>query len=373
MTIILFILVLVALIVVHEFGHFVVAKLSGMRVDEFGIGYPPRALIYAKKGDTEYTLNWLPFGGFVKIYGEDEGTEEGVQTVVGGDAHRAFGARPRILQALVLVAGIAMNLLFAYILIATALAIGIPRSLAPEEVATAQNVQLLVTNALPGSPADTAGLLTGDEIMKAQFGQHTFSGTDAEAFSAFIAGDTEGAPIEITVIRDSEQKTLIATPIQGIVASDVERPALGVAIAVAGIIREDAIGAVTHGASVTWNLTKDTTVGLVHFFAGVFTLSANLSEVSGPVGIAGAVGNAGSHGLAPLLMITAIISINLALINLLPFPALDGGRLLFVIIESIIRRPLPATFGKVVNGIGFLILVLLMLVITAHDIFKLFG
>ncbi|KKW39394.1 MAG: Peptidase M50, partial [Parcubacteria group bacterium GW2011_GWA1_54_9] len=123
MSILIFILVIVALIVVHEFGHFVAAKWSGMRVDEFGLGYPPRALVIAKKGGTLYTLNWLPFGGFVKIYGEDGLSLNQVRD------SRAFSARPRILQALVLVAGVAMNLLFAYVLITGALVAGTPRAL----------------------------------------------------------------------------------------------------------------------------------------------------------------------------------------------------------------------------------------------------
>src|SRR3989344_6842894 len=120
MGILVFILVIVALIVVHEFGHFVVAKWAGMRVDEFGLGYPPRAATLGKVGETEITLNWLPFGGFVKIYGEDPSTELGA----GGPDPRAFGARPRILQALVLVAGVAMNLLLAYVLITGVLIAG---------------------------------------------------------------------------------------------------------------------------------------------------------------------------------------------------------------------------------------------------------
>ena len=121
MSIVIFIVVIVALIVVHEFGHFVVAKLAGMRVDEFGLGYPPRALTIAKVGETEYTLNWLPFGGFVKIYGEEIDAKE-------MDA-RAFNKKNRFLQALVLVAGIAMNLIFAYVLITSALITGTPRAL----------------------------------------------------------------------------------------------------------------------------------------------------------------------------------------------------------------------------------------------------
>ncbi len=369
MAVLLFIVVLVALIVVHEFGHFIVAKLSGMRVDEFGIGYPPRALVYAKKGDTEYTLNWLPFGGFVKIYGEDE--QDRVEA--GTDSARAFGARPRILQALVLVAGIAMNLFFAYALISITLMLGIPRSLDANEVASARDVKIVIADALPSAPAALAGLKAGDELVRAQYGDTAFTGTDAQAFSDFIAGDTKAVPIEITVLRDGAEVSVIATPQAGVVSSDPSRLALGVAIAVAGTIQEPPLKAVTDGAVITWDLTKQTTIGLSHFFAGVFTLTANLAQVSGPVGIAGAVGSAGSHGLAPLLMITALISINLALINILPFPALDGGRLLFVIIESIIRRPIPASVGRAVNGVGFLFLILLMLVITAHDIFKLFS
>ena len=134
MEILIFIAVIVALIVVHEFGHFVAAKWSGMRVDEFGLGYPPRAMVMGKIGETEYTLNWLPFGGFVKIYGEDGKQEAGAVA-----ESRAFSARPRILQALVLVAGVAMNLLFAYILITGALIAGTPRALSDNEISIAHD------------------------------------------------------------------------------------------------------------------------------------------------------------------------------------------------------------------------------------------
>src|SRR3989344_8629789 len=125
MSILIFIVVIVALIVVHEFGHFVAAKLSGMRVDEFGLGYPPRALVIAKKGETLYTLNWLPFGGFVKIYGENGEQSAGA----GSRDPRTFSSKPRLAQALVLIAGVAMNLLFAYVLITGALVAGTPRAL----------------------------------------------------------------------------------------------------------------------------------------------------------------------------------------------------------------------------------------------------
>ncbi|MDP2665790.1 MAG: site-2 protease family protein, partial [bacterium] len=123
----------------------------------------------------------------------------------------------------------------------------------------------------------------------------------------------------------------------------------------------------------TWGATKLTAIGLWHFFYGIFTLSADLSQVAGPIGIAGVVGTASMQGFGYLFSIMAIISINLALINLIPIPALDGGRLLFVTIESIIRRPIKPAVAQALNGIGFLFLILLMLVVTAHDIFKIVG
>jgi regulator of sigma E protease len=368
MTIVLFILVLVALIVVHEFGHFLVAKWSGMRVDEFGLGYPPRAWGF-KKGETEYTLNWLPFGGFVRIYGEDE--QDRVEAA--HDSARAFGSRPRILQALVLLAGIAMNLLFAWVLLTGTLALGTQRALNPDEIAGTKDAALLVADVLAGSPAAEAGLMPGDSITLATIGSRSSTTLDPEQFTQFIASDIDGEPLTLQVTRNDKQLTLTTVPRAHVIASSPERPALGVAVAVAGTRSVVWWKAPWEGAQLTWEVTKETAVGLWHFFYGLATFTADLSQVSGPVGIAGAVGTASRHGIAALLSLTAVISINLALINLIPIPALDGGRLLFVIIESIIRRPLPAAAARAVNTVGFGLLILLMLVVTAHDVFKIFG
>ncbi len=364
MSVLIFILVIVALIVVHEFGHFVVAKLSGMRVDEFGLGYPPRALTIAKVGETSYTLNWLPFGGFVKIYGEDGG-EHG---------SRAFSSRPRHLQALVLVAGIAMNLLFAYVLITSALVAGTPRALAPGELATARDTQLLVANVLPGSPAANAGLVPDDSITAAEDGRYQFSGVDSAAFTKFVSNGAGQTIVALTVKHaDGRMATVFARPQTGIIPGDPSRAALGVEVATVGVVPVSFTQALTEGASLTWGATVLTAQGLWNFFASVFTLRANLSQVSGPVGIAGAVGAASAQGIGDLLSLMAIISINLALINLIPVPALDGGRLLFVIIESVIRRPINQNVARTLNAIGFVFLVLLMVVVTAHDIFRIVG
>ncbi|MDB5265115.1 MAG: metalloprotease RseP [Parcubacteria group bacterium] len=367
MSIVIFILVLIALIVVHELGHFFAAKLSGMRVDEFGIGYPPRALTIARKNGTAYTLNWLPFGGFVKIFGEDP--------IAGtlGDP-KAFSSRPRILQALTLVAGIAMNLVFAWVLLSVSLGLGTLRALSPEEAAMAPDAQLAVANVLPGSPAEVAGLKQGDVITHIEGAGGEYIGADPVQFTAFVSEHEAGIPLAIHVKNQAgvERDITVATK-KGVVVSEPERAALGVGLATIGTVKVAWYKAPVDGLILTWEVTKETAFALIHFFAGIFTFTADLSQVAGPVGIAGAVGNAASDSFASLLSITALISINLALINLLPIPALDGGRLLFVIVEAITRKPINVTFVNVVNTGGFMLLVLLMLVITAHDIFKIVG
>jgi len=374
MTIVLFIVVLVALIVVHEFGHFIVAKLSGMRVDEFGIGYPPRAWGF-KKGETEYTLNWLPFGGFVRIYGEDEQDRvEGTK-----DLARAFGSRPRLQQALVLLAGIVMNLAFAWVLLSATLFMGTLRALPAEKVATTPDAHLAITNVLPGSPAEKAGLKAGDIILGARAtvttpsGASDFTGGDPDAFTALITAPVTETSWTLSLERaNGKNEDVSVTPERGIIKSDPGRPALGVSLASVAVLRTVWYKAPVEGAALTWEVTKETALGLIHFFGSIATFTADLTQVSGPIGIAGAVGNASSHGLSALLSLTAVISINLALINVLPIPALDGGRLLFVFIEAIIRRPIPASVSRTVNTVGFGLLILLMVVVSAHDIFKFF-
>lgn len=369
MSVILLIVVLVVLIVVHELGHFFAAKATGMRVDEFGIGYPPRA-VAVKRGETEYSFNWLPFGGFVRIFGEDD--PEGTHSA---DKGRAFSDKNRFYQAVVLVAGVAMNLVLAWVLISASLLAGTARALTPEEAALAPDAAVTISNVLPGSPAEEAGLKTGDTVRQLYAPQGEFTGADAEAFTTFVAATPADKPVTFLISREGEEGELMlsVTPKAGLIPGEPERAVIGVGVAVVGTVPMTLLEAPVTGFLYTIEITKQTFVGLVGFFGSIFTLSADISQVAGPVGIAGAVGDAATTGWASLAILAAVISINLAIINLLPIPALDGGRLLFVIIESITRRRIPSRVAGTVNAVGFALLILLMVVVTVSDIGKLIA
>lgn len=369
MDVLIFIVVLIVLILVHEAGHFFVAKMVGMRVDEFGLGYPPR-LWGIKFGETEYTINALPFGGFVRIYGEDDvGKTKAEHTA---KASGAFVSKPRLAQALVLFAGVTMNMILAWVLITGALVIGTPRGLAPAEVSQAHNVSLIVGQVLSNSPASKAGFLPGDIITTAQDGSRSWSGANTKAFTTFVAEDV-GVPMHISITRNNKSLTLTATPAKGVVSSDPSRYALGVGISTIGILPLSLTAAISAGTVLTWEITRATAVGLAHFLAQAVTLSANLSQIAGPIGIASAVGAAATHGMSSLFALVAVISINLAIINLIPIPALDGGRLFFVLIEAVTRRSIKPRIAQAINVVGFALIIILMVVVTVHDIYHIIG
>ncbi len=259
------------------------------------------------------------------------------------------------------------------LLLIVVVGLGPMRELAPSQYATAEHATLLVAGVLPGTPAGEAGLRAGDSITSATLGDRIYKAIDPVAFTEFIASDTNKEPMTLDILRDQKILHITTMPRTGVVPGNPSRVALGISVAAVGVVPTPLWQAPWEAAKLTWQITAETAVGLVHFFYGLVTFSADLSQVSGPIGIAGAVGSASAHGVGALLTLVAVISINLALINFLPVPALDGGRLLFVIIEAVIRRPLPAAASRAVNTIGFGLLILLMLVITAHDVFKIFA
>lgn len=370
MSIIIFIIVLVVLILVHEFGHFISAKKSGIRVDEFGIGFPPR-IIGKKIGETTYSLNWIPFGGFVKIFGEDPNEE----SISGPDSSRSFVNKPRRIQALAIASGVIFNMLLAVILLSLGFMIGMPVSegdpLIVEKGYEITSSELTVINVLEDVPAMDGGLKAGDKILSIATKSEAVETLDADTASEFIASHT-GEEIAFVYKRNGEVALAEVIPKTGIVPNEEERGAIGALLGDVGTLKLPIHKALIEGIVLTGEMTALIAVGLGSFIASAFTLSADLSQVAGPVGIVGLVGDAVALGFVALLNFTAIISIHLAIINLFPFPALDGGRLVVIAIEAIKRSPIKPKVVNAINGIGFILLILLMLAVTYSDIIKLF-
>lgn len=362
MTILIFIAILLVLIIGHEFGHFVVAKLSKMRVDEFGVGFPPK-IIGKKIGETEYTINWLPFGGFVKIFGEDE---------TSASDPRAFARRPKILQASTLIAGPLANIVLAFVLSTFAFIVGTPVVL--DSLAEARGVKdtrVMVGFVLPESPAKESGVQQGDRILSLATNKGEFFIDSPETLTELI-NDSEGVVV-LSIKRGNEEISLPIPTEVGLIEEDPERKAIGVATALVGTVSYAPHVAVGKGLVDTARDFIVIFTALISLLASAVTFSADVSNLAGPVGIASLTGEAASFGLGALLSFSALLSINLAIINILPFPALDGGRLLFLGIEVVSRRKIPSSVAQAVNAGGFLILILLMVAVTVGDIFRLAG
>jgi len=368
MSILIFLLILSALVIVHELGHMSVAKFFGIKVDEFGLGYPPKAKTLDKWRGTEFTLNWLPFGGFVKIFGENPALN-GEQNQ---DHHPDnFQSKNRGIQATVLFAGVFFNFIFAWMMIALGFVSGLPAS-AGFNLPT-ENEKTLITVVMPGLPADRGGLRSGDAIISLSRGQETLLAPDSNTtltpadVSEYIGRSLK--PITFQVERGGQVLTFVVTPQSGILPG---KPAIGVSMESVGIVRLPPHQALYYSLKATWELTLSTAKALGVFIAQAFSGQADFSGITGPVGLVGMTGDVAELGFGYLLSFTAIISINLCLINLLPFPALDGGRLMFVGIEALVRKPIPAKILNAVNATGFAILVFLMILITIRDVRNIF-
>ncbi len=364
MSILIFLIVLFVLVLVHELGHFAVAKWTGMRVDEFGIGFPPK-LFGVRRGETEYTFNLFPIGGFVKIYGEDA-LLEGEATHPDATS-RSFMAKGKWAQAAVLVAGITMNILFAWLLVTIAFGMGVKSSVSEEDAT--DTAVLAITQVLPDGPAAQVSLTPGAVIREVQAGEDTLTTLTPTAFSTFIA-DHKDVSVTIAYMLEGELRAVQVTPKTGIIEGS-ERPAIGVALTLVDTVSRSFGESIVDSSVFVVTAIRDITLGIWSLLADTVRMQADFSQVAGPVGIVGLVDEASSYGLTSLLMFTAFISLNLAVINILPFPALDGGRLLFVIIEAVKGTPIKAQYVAVLNTIGFFLLILLMVLVTWNDIAKL--
>ncbi len=366
MSILIFILILFVVVVVHEFGHFIVAKKSGIRVDEFSFGFPPK-IIGKKIGETNYNINAVPFGGFVKIYGED-GDQE---TLTSDDAKRSFLGKPRWNQALVLVAGVTMNFILAWFLLSVGFMTGLPTS--TSSIKDAERIYgeaLTVTSVLSGTPAELAGLKTGDKINYLETDKDSTlllsSNFGPEAVQNFVKAHPE-EEIRINITRAKETMTITVAP-----SLDEENNIrIGISMDTIGKLRLPVHLAIYEGLKLSGNLFIGTVVGFFELLRDSIKGQGSMAAITGPIGIISAVGDASEFGFIYLLSFTALISINLAVINLIPFPALDGGKLLFLLIERIKGSRIKPSVAGLINSIGFGVLILLMLFITYYDITKL--
>lgn len=342
----IFLIVLIGLsllILVHEAGHLWAAKKFGLKVDEFGFGFPPRIFAW-KKGGTEYSVNWLPFGGFVKIAGETDRLQdiEKLEKLPAEEKKRIFVFQKAWKRSVIILAGVAVNFVTGWLLLSILFMAGSPQI-------------LLVSGVEPGSPADKAGVKAGDIVA---------GYTQSQAFIDFV-NQNRGREITLDLRRGGQElevKTVLRT------AAQTNEGALGVFLNEAGIPRYGFFPAFWEGLKTSFYLAGQVLVALVDLIKNLFLHAQLLQGVVGPLGIFGVAEQAGQIGLIYLIQLLALISINLAVMNLVPFPALDGGRFFLILLEKIKGSPISVRLEGIINIIGFGLLLLLMVLLTFRDI-----
>ncbi len=370
-TIIIFIIILAILILSHEFGHFISAKKMGMKVEEFGFGFPPR-LFGIKKGETLYSFNLIPLGGFVKIFGEQKPEKGGTIKKISQKLKAcAFYNKPIWKRAIVLVMGVVMNLLVAAIFLSVVHGIGVPTAVsAGTEAAHPQvkNIQVQILQVSKDSPAQQAELKPGDAIIGIKAPNSTIEvGTveEVQKITARYAGE------EMGLIIQRGEETIEKTVVPRVSPPEDQGP-IGIVLSEVGIVKYPWHSAILQGFKTTGELVV-TFIGLFYkLFKTLITTGNLMGEVAGPVGIAVLTAQVSKLGISYLLQFIALISINLAIINILPFPALDGGRLLFLGIEKVKGSPVNTKIENAVNALGFVLLIGLMVLVTFRDVSRLF-
>ena len=358
--IVLFLIILLVLVIVHEFGHFIVAKWVNMRVDEFAFGFPPR--IFAKKvGETTYAVNSIPLGGYVSIWGENGEPDDAAK-----HHPRAFGNRPKWAQLAVLVAGVTMNMLLAWIIF-IGISYGEVQMSTSDDTygARVKNAELLVVDASPESPAYKAGIVPGSMLVSIQSHGVTAHLTTATSLISFIGEHSNDSFIVTYRRADGIVASTTIAAVYGIVP---DKKAIGVSVDAVGTVHTTLLEAVKIGSQRTYDMTAMTLDGLTSLASSLVGGKSVLASLSGPIGIAKIVGTTSEYGLRAILTLVAVLSINLAVFNILPLPALDGGRMVVVIIEAISRRKVPHKYYAWVNILGFFALMTLLVVVTINDI-----
>ncbi len=367
MLIIISVIILFSLLVIlHEWGHFLAARRGGVEVEEFGIGFPPR--IWGKKfGDTLYSVNLLPLGGFVRLRGEDA-ADKGPGT---------FGGAKYSVKAKILLAGVGMNLLTAVVILYALCVTGLPAlggGFEPKFLAStyAQPKQLIIAEVVPGSPAAQAGLAKGDFVLRA-------GATKLEDEAALRDFTKSHAGQEVTLhVKSNGDERDIRVKLRDAGSKD---GFLGVGSQQVYKLRYDPLSALAAAIYITGALFVATIVGVVQLFAHIPALIVGLfsqavpqaaQSASGPLGIVFILKSLSSLGFAYILLFMANIAVALAAFNVLPLPALDGGRLAIITAQKVLKRTISADTEAKIHAIGFMALIALMLIISVYDLRKYF-
>lgn len=358
-TIVLFFAILGTLVVIHELGHFVVARLAGVRVLEFGIGFPPRAKVLRSSGETLYTLNWLPIGGFVKLEGED-----------GDQASdpRSFSAKGLPVRLLILVAGVVMNVLLAFVIFTGILWLASPLA----------GVTVPVVD--PGSPAEEAGLRSGDAIVAVD-GQRFQLLLGASIFE--VLRSKAGETVTLTVDAPDGARREVDVTLRDAAAIGQGRGALGIrstdeepfeSYFFDATTTNDLGTAVRAGADETLRWMGLIVGGLGMLVSSIAADPTAPPPVSGPIGIATQIGDVFFNaGPVLTLFVTGILSANLAVVNILPFPPLDGGRMLMITLKRVFGARISLRAEQLTYLVGFVFLFAFIIWVSGFDIIRSLG
>ncbi len=348
MIIFLVIISLSILILIHELGHFLTAKFFGVEVEEFGLGFPPR--LFSKRfGETTYSINFLPFGGFVKISGEDGSGKPPTK--------RSFVSQPVWRRSAIILSGVLMNVFLGWLILSIVFFVGAPE-------------HLLIADVAPDSPAFSANLESGDVILEAEHEGQRLSDPIKSSDLINLVNQSPGGLFFLKVIRDKE---VIEVSIFGREIPPEGQGSLGVSLIDIGFTPEPFLKSFAKGFINTFVMLGLIAVGFFNFFIKIFTSPGIIETIAGPVGIIALSAQAGSLGLMYLFQLMAFISLNLVILNLIPFPALDGGRFLFLIIEKIKGSPISRRIQSILNAAGFIALIILMVLVTIGDISRLIN
>lgn len=360
-----FFVLLSVLIFIHEYGHFFAARRAGIVVEEFGIGIPPRACKLFKNKGTVFSLNWIPFGGFVRLKGEnsldpEERKEAG-----------SFAAASVLARIAVLVAGVFMNIVLALVLFSFVYSAGsmVPRSMSEEEFKSEVEAGLITTVPAVGIAAVAEDDLEYKEVKTGKIIKY-IDGLEVTTAQEIIDYATGRDTVTLTLYnrysdKEAETESLaVSALVNQITLVDVF------------IITDSSARPFTDGVKFafrdSWYITVSTVKGLGHLMATIFKEGRVPEGISGPLGIAQLTHSSVQEGWWQYLWLMAVISLSLATLNILPVPPLDGGRLLFVVLEVFTKRQVNRKFELIVNEIGFVLLLLLIVFITFNDFFQLF-